>query len=303
MRFHSKIEFYFTVYFFPTHEPLINPMNYRFPLHDVSIKLITKKKEIKHPLYEYQTFRVSPNEIQVELEGMGSLLIKNGNQIEVFIDHNLPKFHMELSLQHMGLVGILHQRKLLNFHASAVAWNGMGIMICGDSGVGKSSLTAAFCEHEARFVSDDVTVIQFKEEKPYIQPLEKYMALRMGTIEQINPTSTASGMHPITGKYLFEYPSQSELVPLSHVLWITPNDGNEFEFTSLGGVEKFSMLRGEICEWEILKGMPETEVEFMRQLLLISQMIPITQVKRNKASGIKEFFNAVLEYMELESLR
>ncbi|MBK8375871.1 HPr kinase/phosphorylase [Sphingorhabdus sp.] len=54
---------------------------------------------------------------------------------------------------------LLAWRGLVPIHASAVSISGRGIMICGESGAGKSSLTAALVAQGAQFISDDLTVV------------------------------------------------------------------------------------------------------------------------------------------------
>jgi hypothetical protein len=53
---------------------------------------------------------------------------------------------------------LLAWRGCIPFHGSAVAIDGQGVLICGESGTGKSSLTAALVAEGARFLSDDLSV-------------------------------------------------------------------------------------------------------------------------------------------------
>ena len=54
---------------------------------------------------------------------------------------------------------LLAWRGALPFHGCAVSVGGQGILICGDSGAGKSSLTAALVAEGAKFISDDLSVV------------------------------------------------------------------------------------------------------------------------------------------------
>jgi HPr Serine kinase C-terminal domain len=55
---------------------------------------------------------------------------------------------------------LLAWRGLLPFHGCAVSIEGQGILICGESGAGKSSLTAVLVAEGARFLSDDLSVVE-----------------------------------------------------------------------------------------------------------------------------------------------
>jgi HPr Serine kinase C-terminal domain len=54
---------------------------------------------------------------------------------------------------------LLAWRGAIPFHGCAVAIDGQGLLICGESGAGKSSLTSALVAMGARFLSDDLSVI------------------------------------------------------------------------------------------------------------------------------------------------
>lgn len=273
-------------------------MNLSFPLSDVVLEIGTEKREVENPLYEEGMFSVGLDAIRITIENEGILFITMGKKIEIFPAPGVMEENLQRSLTNWGLVGILHQRKLLNFHSSAVAWKGQGIMICGDSGAGKSSLTAALCLEGAQFISDDITVVDFVDDKPFILPLENQLALRTGTVNQIPAVGIATGINPVTGKYLFEFPLKKEQVPLSQIYWITPFDGEVTSFVNLHGVQKFSTLRGEICAWEMLKGMPETEQAYLEKLLTISSQVPLSQIKRYRDSRIKDFAAEVIRHLE-----
>ena len=55
---------------------------------------------------------------------------------------------------------LLAWRGSLPFHGCAVSIKGQGVLICGESGAGKSSLTAALIAEGAQFISDDLSVVE-----------------------------------------------------------------------------------------------------------------------------------------------
>ena len=54
---------------------------------------------------------------------------------------------------------LLAWRGQLPFHGCAVSIEGNGVLICGESGAGKSSLTAALVAEGAGFISDDLSLV------------------------------------------------------------------------------------------------------------------------------------------------
>lgn len=275
-------------------------MNFRFPLNDVKIEIATEKKVVENPLFDDGFYRSSQNEFSIELEGVASYHVSNGNQIKIYPLEGATPEMIELFLNNWGVVGILHQRKILNFHSSSFNLNGNGIMVCGDSGAGKSSLTAAASLNGAQFLTDDITAVIFREGNPVIMPFPNRIALKEETITQLDlrkykPVAT----NPFNQKNIFDFGSlDSPNIPLSHVLWINVHKKNKLEFSELEGLEKFTMLRGEICGWEMLNGMKETETIYMNQLLNISRNIRITKILRPQVFPLVELTNAVNGYLQ-----
>ena len=93
---------------------------------------------------------------------------------------------VQLYLNGQVLVALLHQRKIISFHASSFIHDGRGVMILGETGAGKSSLTVSFALAGAGFLSDDLTPVIFKGSKPYIWPLYRDIKLRENTVAQLD---------------------------------------------------------------------------------------------------------------------
>jgi hypothetical protein len=53
--------------------------------------------------------------------------------------------------------------------------------------------------------------------------------------------------------------------------------------------ERFSLLRSEVCSWEILAGMPETEKAYLQQLLAIVEQTKFISIVRPPDIDLHEF--------------
>jgi hypothetical protein len=82
----------------------------------------------------------------------------DGNRIEYLTE---PKWAGVLPWPFYSTVTALLMawRGLLPFHGSAISVEGQGVLICGESGAGKSSLTAALVAEGAQLISDDLSVV------------------------------------------------------------------------------------------------------------------------------------------------
>ena len=72
----------------------------------------------------------------------------------------------------------------------------------------------------------------------------------------------------------------SGTISLHTVLKIEIGNCRKPEFHEPSPAEKFSLLRSEICSWEMLAGMPETEAAYLQQLLQIVEQVRFVRVVR-----------------------
>ncbi len=93
-----------------------------------------------------------------EWNGIAIFDVFDGNRIEYYRG---PKWDGTLPWPFYSTVSalLLAWRGLLPFHGCAVSIDSKGVLICGVSGAGKSSLTAALSAEGAQFMSDDLSVV------------------------------------------------------------------------------------------------------------------------------------------------
>jgi hypothetical protein len=264
-------------------------MLFRFPIKDVKVNTTTDKKIIKNPAYSTGCIDLNQFEYTLDLEGIAWFYANNGNQIEL-ISH-LPDSQSVIELYLNGSVygAILHQRKTLPLHGSCFQYQGLGVMICGESGVGKSSLTASFCLSGANFLTDDVTPILFNRGKPHIWGVSDRIKLWSDSLLQLNQKEEGlERIFPRQGKFYFPIESDNEMVLLlNHVFIIQIHDEPTIWAQPLRGVEKFAALRKEIYRSEYLEGMPESERAYLEQIIAMSQAVSVTKVFRPAAIPIE----------------
>lgn len=117
---------------------------------------------------------------------------------------------------------LLAWRGGLAFHGSALAVDGQGILICGESGAGKSALLAALSQQGAQLVSDDLAYLQPVPGRPGFQLITGRPGIRLlPEIAQLLPDCEMRALPgDPRGKIMF-IPGRSiscDPVPLKHIL-------------------------------------------------------------------------------------
>ncbi|MBE0675862.1 MAG: hypothetical protein IH591_14475 [Bacteroidales bacterium] len=274
-------------------------MNMRFPLKDVTIEVSTEKREVQNPVYTDGYYTIGPDEFSMDVYGVGWYFAGGGNHISINPYPGSDNDSIELYLNGSAYGAILHQRRILPMHGSCFLLDGRGIMICGDTGAGKSSLTAAFCLHGAGFLTDDVTPVIFKEGVPYIWALSDRIKLWRDTLDELGQEQ--EGLSSIDGcGEKFYYPMESsagELFRLDMIYILGMTEKGETVFEKMEGAAAFQALRNEIYRLEYLKGIPENEAIYFRKILDITNNAEVFSVQRALDLRVTELMRQVRQHI------
>jgi hypothetical protein len=266
-------------------------MKIDLPLHDVKIRKVVYARKVKFPAYSDEYIQCNQTEFSLQVKGTGRFYACNGNQVEYSVENGSDPEWVRLFLNGQVMVALLHQRKIINFHASSFIYNDEGVMILGETGAGKSSLTVAFSLEGAGFLTDDLTPVILIDEYPYVLPLYRDVKLRPDTVNQLDiKNSRLRDAEAGTGNhYLDINRSNVKNHRLDLILKIEIGNCPRPQFHEPSSADRFSILRSEICYWEILAGMHETESEYLHQLLQIVRNVYILRVVRPTKIGINDF--------------
>lgn len=272
---------------------------YKHLVPDVTVALVEATGVVQNPVYSTENLQVSQREFSLTVPSVGSFFVRDSREVEFSVLPEADEDWVRLYLNGQVLVALLHQRKIINFHASSFVYAGRGVMILGETGAGKTSLTVAFALNGAGFLSDDMTPVLFKDSAPYIWPLNRDIKLREDTVTQLGISrDRLKNAERGTGKqYLDVSRVNVSDYPLHTILKIETGDISKVEFHEPAAAEKFSLLRSEICSWEILAGMPETEASYLQQLLNIVEQVRFVRVIRPADIEIRKIHEAVRGYL------
>lgn len=280
-------------------------MNPRFPLNDVILKRVEKPRSVTAPVYADDLWQINQDEFAMQVEGVGSFYACNGIKVEYAPAECATEATVELYLNGSVYGAILHQRRIMPIHGSSFVWKDQGIMLCGESGAGKSALTAAFCMSGAQFLTDDVTPIVFTDSKPEILPLSDRIKLHADSLLQLKQEK--EGLTSIDhGNKKFYFPMEKRRhrnYPLHRVFILEPSELEFVETIHLKGIDSFTALRNQVYRWEYLVAMHETESCYLEKLLWMTQTLRVTRVKRPAGFTITRMVDILKSQLEENSKR
>jgi len=251
--------------------------------------ITTPSKNIDHPLFERPHLKIAEDQLFLQVYNQAQFYVEKGELVNIYLEEGADTDSVQLFLNGSVLGALLLQNKILALHGSSFCYNGVGVVICGNSGAGKSSVTAAFCQNRAQFITDDITPISIKEGEVYVKPLKTEIKLWDDALEQLNlPNENLRKIRPTLDKFYFPYEPSAGVNSKLHLIIIL-NTHNKDEFTSseLTGVSKFLALKDQIYRKLYLKGMPKTEQNLCRQLLDLGQKVRVLHVTRPQKCSIQ----------------
>ena len=265
-------------------------IQYRFSVKDVDVRVVSVRKEIREAHYVSPYVRLNQHEFTLDIADVAWFYARSGNYVEIIPAENASSSTINLYLNGSVCGAILHQRKTLPFHGSCFRYHGLGVMICGESGVGKSSLTTAFCLQGADFLTDDITPVLFKNGEPHVQAVSDRIKLWDDSLHQLNQTEAGlERIMPEREKFYFPMiPNTDTLIPLGLIIILHVYDQPGVRIEPLTGVVGFTALRNEIFRGEYLPGMPGSETAYLSQLIAIGQMVRVINVYRPRHITIEQ---------------
>lgn len=276
-----------------------------YPLPGVTVRAVASVSALKDASFKGETWQVNESEFALQVYGVGSFYVRKGSEVEYSTSGVTDPEWVTLYLNGQVLVALLHQRRIVSFHAGSFVYKGRGVIVLGSTGSGKSSVTVAFALEGSGFMTDDLTPVLLKDGRPYIWPLTRAVRIREESASQLGiDRNLLREAERGTGKQYLSI-SQGTLKdhPLHTILKIETGDVSEPQFSEPEPAERFSFLRSEICSWEMLAGMPETEAEYLQQLVRIVEQVQFVKVIRPAEIRITDLHKTIEKYLNAELIK
>lgn len=277
--------------------PVLTPV---FPLSDVDVRQVKDVRMVTNPTVDQDWISLNEDEFWMQVANVGEFYARDGCVIEFAPAPGTRTEAVELFLNGSVYGAILHQRGILPIHGSCFVYRKKGVMLCGDSGAGKSSLTASMClSGKAEFLTDDVTPIVGKEDNLVVLAKSGRMKLWEDSLSQLSQTkANLKRIRPEDNKFYVNIDSSKHLsFPLHEILILSKSECKEPDVEIMSGTEAFSVLWNEIYRLYYLKGMPSKQAGYFQQLSDICNRCLVRKVHRPSSISIEEMKNYLIEWI------
>lgn len=202
-------------------------------------------EHIENVISQSSFYQSNDHEFLFRRESMGIFYVTNGNQIVIQKSESIKDAELSSVIIGICLGAILHQRKLLPLHASAIFFKNKCIVIAGKSGAGKTTLAAAFLKAGALLIADDVSLIKFSNEVPEIVPA--FPTIKICPDSLLHLGQSSMGLLPVRDEmqkfYLPVDQFQNNPTPIDLVIILNTHNFPVIEFHDVTGYQKFLELK------------------------------------------------------------
>lgn len=254
---------------------------------DVSIKYAHMPSYIKESISQGEKCSFKKEESWFLIENVAIYRICNGNSI--FVEnlggnkHNIKAFILGSSF---GC--LLIQRDVIAVHGGTILINNSALIITGDTGAGKSTLTSMFRIKGYKFLSDDVSVTNLDHNGDVIvkpaypqQKLCRDAAIKLGlNIEELVKIDEGRDKFAIPSKEGFI--CESKRLGYICEVAVRQDDLDKVEIHEILGVDKIKLITKNIYRIEMAKDIGIIN-EYFKQIVRIAKQTKYFRVVRPKS--------------------
>lgn len=263
-------------------------MKLTFPINQVDVEIVDRPFDaMNDSVYRTRVLSIKEKELILQIDQVANYKVQNGSTISVFPYKEADHDSIQLFLNGSVLGAVLHQQKIIPFHGSSFTYNGKGIMICGHSGVGKSSVVASFCQNGGQFIDDDITPLYIENAKIIAMNLPTKIKLWDDTINLLQIDSKElKKIRPSMDKfYIPSLASENQSnKQIDSILLLNVHNESNYKIERPDKITKFNLLRSNIYRKIYLKGMPDTERKYFNSLLKMADILDLVVIHRPKLS-------------------
>jgi hypothetical protein len=237
-------------------------------------------RELRAKKYNYSIYHKEYKWFYVD--GEGSFFIRNGISIIVEPEDTADDKHIRSILLGSAFGSIMYQRDIIAIHGAAVVWKDKAIIVSGNSGTGKSTISTALRIKGSLFLADDTVAIKSTDGAVYANPSFPQQKLCTDTALDFGyDLSKLTLLDENKEKYavnlLDSFCSESKEVKALVCLEI--HEGRQVMISEITGNAKLQYILKYLYSYrDYISASMNTEV--FRRCLEVARQIPVFQVKR-----------------------
>lgn len=222
-----------------------------------------------------EKFFISPTEYLIHLP-ICSYYVKEGASITIELKENADIPSVRLFLLTNAMAAILHQRNKVALHAGAIQTEKGLVVICGESGAGKSTTISALQQKGYKIFVDDVLVLE-KNEK-HVVGVAAYPTLKLwdDTIEKLalGVIPEEQKLRESVNKYRVSFQDDftTRTTPIYIIFYLRKEEANNsIEVTKKDGLEAFKILYSQLYRTSMMNNTKSQAILFERLNQVINQ--------------------------------
>ena len=212
------------------------------------------------------------------------------------------RMYLQTYILGYGMSMLAMQRGMLSIHCSALANEEGALLIAGESGAGKSTVTSAFLEQGYRLLADDMAWVEITEEQTVmVRPAFPYQKLcRNVAIEQGYDLDELIYINEEKDKFLAPYRGEfrTEAVRIKGFIMLGVTNEDAIVSSEEKGIEKFQMCANNLFLRHLL-GPNKYQPHIGQKCMKMAAGIPMYYIGRpNGKETTKQVIEKAFEIVE-----
>ena len=240
---------------------------------------------------------ISPNEYLIHLP-ICSYYVKGGASITIELRENADLPSVRLFLLTNAMAAILHQRNKVALHAGAIQTEKGLVVICGESGAGKSTTISALQQQGYKIYVDDVLVLE--KENQSVLGVAAYPTLKLwdDTFEKLalGVVPEEQKLRESVNKYRvsFQEDFTTKPIPVYKLFYLCKEEANtSIEVIKKDGLEAFKILYSQLYRTSMINNNQSQAILFERLNQLINQTGLFEVARPTNSNSIEEIVKII----------